>query len=119
MFENDKENELFGGGNDLDLGSDFTNVFDESMPIGDDFTADFAEVTAEEKTDADAVFSDMAPTAEFTAEPIADAETAPTKNSDVKAEEKVYRPHAWASFGTADAQAADYAACKKYGPMYR
>lgn len=34
-------------------------------------------------------------------------------------EEKIYRPHAWASFGTEDAQAADYAACKKYGPMYR
>ena len=34
-------------------------------------------------------------------------------------EEKVYRPHAWASFGTEDAQAADYAACKKYGPRYR
>ena len=34
-------------------------------------------------------------------------------------EEKVYRPHAWASFGTADQQAADYAACKAYGPLYR
>ena len=34
-------------------------------------------------------------------------------------EEKVYRPHAWSAFGTEDAQAADYAACKKYGPMYR
>ena len=34
-------------------------------------------------------------------------------------EDKVYRPHAWAAFGTQDAQAADYAACKKYGPMYR
>ena len=33
-------------------------------------------------------------------------------------EEKVYRPHAWASFGTQDAQAADYAACKHYGPLY-
>ena len=33
-------------------------------------------------------------------------------------EEKVYRPHAWASFGTEDAQAADYAACKHYGPLY-
>ena len=34
-------------------------------------------------------------------------------------EEKIYRPHAWASFGTEDAQASDYAACKQYGPMYR
>ena len=33
--------------------------------------------------------------------------------------EKVYRPHAWASFGTQDMQAADYAACKHYGPLYR
>ncbi len=32
---------------------------------------------------------------------------------------KVYRPHAWSSFGTQDAQAADYAACKHYGPLYR
>lgn len=34
-------------------------------------------------------------------------------------EDKVYRPHSWSSFGTEDAQAADYAACKKYGPMYK
>lgn len=34
-------------------------------------------------------------------------------------EEKVYRPHAWASFGTQDKQAADYAACKQYGPLYK
>ena len=34
-------------------------------------------------------------------------------------EETVYRPHAWASFGTEDAQAADYAACKKCGQRYR
>ena len=34
-------------------------------------------------------------------------------------EDKVYRPHAWASFGTTDQQAADYAACKAYGPLYR
>ena len=33
--------------------------------------------------------------------------------------EKVYRPHAWASFGTQDMQAADYAACNHYGPLYR
>lgn len=34
------------------------------------------------------------------------------------APEKVYRPHAWAAFGTQDTQAADYAACKHYGPLY-
>lgn len=34
-------------------------------------------------------------------------------------EEKIYRPHSWASFGTEDMQAADYAACKFYGPLYR
>ena len=34
-------------------------------------------------------------------------------------EKKIYPPHAWASFGTDDTQAADYAACKHYGPMYK
>lgn len=33
--------------------------------------------------------------------------------------EKEYRPHCWAAFGTQDAQAADYAACKQYGPLYK
>lgn len=33
--------------------------------------------------------------------------------------EKIYRPHAWSAFGTQDRQAADYAACKHYGPLYR
>ena len=33
--------------------------------------------------------------------------------------DKVYRPHAWSSYGTQDLQAADYAACKQYGPLYR
>ncbi len=32
--------------------------------------------------------------------------------------DKVYRPHSWASFGTQDMQAADYAACKHYRPLY-
>ncbi|MBQ8201567.1 MAG: L-fucose isomerase [Clostridia bacterium] len=32
--------------------------------------------------------------------------------------EKVYRPHSWAAFGTQDTQAADYTACKHYGPLY-
>jgi L-fucose/D-arabinose isomerase len=34
-------------------------------------------------------------------------------------ESKIYRPHSWGSFGTEDIQAADYAACKFYGPLYR
>lgn len=33
-------------------------------------------------------------------------------------EEKVYRPHSWSAFGTQDTQAADFAACKHYGPLY-
>ena len=33
-------------------------------------------------------------------------------------DEKVYRPHAWAAFGTKDTEAADFAACKQYGPLY-
>ena len=34
-------------------------------------------------------------------------------------QERIFRPHSWASFGTADAQAADYEACRFYGPLYR
>ena len=34
-------------------------------------------------------------------------------------EDMIYRPHCWAAFGTQDTQAADYAACKQYGPLYR
>lgn len=34
-------------------------------------------------------------------------------------EGKIFRPHSWAAFGTIDAQAADYAACKSYGPLYK
>ena len=33
--------------------------------------------------------------------------------------EALYRPHAWAAFGTQDTEAADFAACKHYGPLYR
>ena len=33
-------------------------------------------------------------------------------------ENKLYRPHAWAAFGTKDTEAADFAACKYYGPLY-
>lgn len=34
-------------------------------------------------------------------------------------EERVFRPKAWSLFGTADAEAADYRACRNFGPMYR
>lgn len=34
-------------------------------------------------------------------------------------EDKIFRPHAWSCFGTIDSQAADYAACKNYGPLYK
>jgi len=34
-------------------------------------------------------------------------------------EERIYRPHSWAGFGTKDLEAADYAACRHYGPLYR
>ena len=33
-------------------------------------------------------------------------------------ESRIFRPHCWASFGTDDLQAADYLACKTYGPIY-
>ncbi|MBQ8502932.1 MAG: L-fucose isomerase [Clostridia bacterium] len=33
-------------------------------------------------------------------------------------EEKIFRPHSWAAFGTEDSQSADYRACKTYGPIY-
>ena len=33
-------------------------------------------------------------------------------------EEKIFRPHAWAAFGTEDSQSADYKACQTYGPIY-
>ncbi|MBQ5953043.1 MAG: L-fucose isomerase [Clostridia bacterium] len=33
-------------------------------------------------------------------------------------EEKIFRPHTWSSFGTQDTQAADYAACRHFGPIY-
>ena len=31
---------------------------------------------------------------------------------------QVFRPHAWAAFGTADAEGADYRACANFGPLY-
>ena len=34
-------------------------------------------------------------------------------------EDRIFRPHSWAAFGTEDAQAADYRACQNYGPIYK
>ena len=34
-------------------------------------------------------------------------------------QEQVWRQHAWAAFGTEDAEAADYRACAAYGPLYQ
>ena len=33
--------------------------------------------------------------------------------------EKIYRPHAWAAFGTQDIEGADFRACAAYGPLYK
>jgi len=33
-------------------------------------------------------------------------------------EERIFRPHAWAAFGTTNPEAADYRACEVYGPMF-
>jgi L-fucose isomerase len=32
---------------------------------------------------------------------------------------EIFRPHAWSAFGTKDLEAADYLACKNYGPLYK
>jgi L-fucose/D-arabinose isomerase len=32
--------------------------------------------------------------------------------------EFIYRPSAWASFGTDNAESADYMACRNFGPLY-
>ncbi|MFD5869347.1 L-fucose isomerase [Corynebacterium sp. NPDC060344] len=34
-------------------------------------------------------------------------------------EERIFRPRAWASFGTADLESADFRACANFGPLYR
>jgi len=34
-------------------------------------------------------------------------------------EEQIFRPHAWAAFGSEHPEAADYRACAAYGPMYK
>lgn len=32
---------------------------------------------------------------------------------------EIWRPHAWAAFGTQDLESADYRACQNYGPVYK
>ena len=32
---------------------------------------------------------------------------------------RLFRPHSWSAFGTRQLEAADYAACRAYGPLYR
>jgi len=32
---------------------------------------------------------------------------------------QLFRPAAWAAFGTADAEGADFRACANFGPLYR
>lgn len=34
-------------------------------------------------------------------------------------EERMFRPHSWAAFGTKNLEAADYKACATYGPLYK
>lgn len=34
-------------------------------------------------------------------------------------ENRLFRPHSWKSFGTADAEGADFRACNTYGPLYK
>lgn len=34
-------------------------------------------------------------------------------------EERIFRPKAWSSFGTQQLEAADFSACKNYGPLYK
>jgi len=34
-------------------------------------------------------------------------------------DERIFRPHAWSAFGTADKEGADYRACAAYGPLYK
>jgi L-fucose isomerase len=34
-------------------------------------------------------------------------------------DEEIFRPSAWAAFGTKDLESADYRACHNYGPLYR
>ncbi|MDR3337486.1 MAG: L-fucose isomerase [Treponema sp.] len=35
------------------------------------------------------------------------------------ADQDIYRPHSWSSFGTRELESADYRACVQYGPLYK
>lgn len=34
-------------------------------------------------------------------------------------DDKIYRPHCWAAFGTKNTESADFQACSSYGPLYK
>ncbi len=34
-------------------------------------------------------------------------------------DERIFRPHCWSAYGTADLESADYRACACYGPLYK
>jgi L-fucose isomerase len=34
-------------------------------------------------------------------------------------QDRIFRPSAWAAFGTADLESADFRACANFGPLYR
>lgn len=34
-------------------------------------------------------------------------------------ENRIFRPHCFAAFGTKDLEGADFRACEKYGPLYK
>lgn len=42
----------------------------------------------------------------------------PVNMHNVEAE-RIFRPKAWSSFGTADSEGADYRACQNFGPIYK
>ena len=33
--------------------------------------------------------------------------------------DKIFRPSAWAAFGTEDLESADFRACRSFGPIYK
>lgn len=93
MFENDRENEMFDGGNDLDLGS----IFEGENPFGDspaDTIAEFAgveavaELAAMPENMADAVFPDAEPVLEEAAAPKEEPEIPQSQNAAKPEEEE-------------------------------
>lgn len=84
MFENDKENELLGGGNDLDLGS----IFEGENPFDDSSADIFAEAAPEEKAETDAVFPDAEPASDADTNPKNEVETPQSQNAAKPEEEE-------------------------------